>query len=192
MTVMRAPIVTALWTCCAAFALAAQAAPAIDPCALLSDDQVRAVQGQAPSARVASEQPAAGFRLRQCFLRTPDFARSVSVALGEPLTTDAARSGPRQSWGEMFHPATAAAPRKKGKATPLRVDGVGEEAYWISDPATGVLYVLAGDVFLRLSIGGPADLEARARRAKELALFALARLPADRGQIAESPAPPVP
>jgi hypothetical protein len=195
---MRALVIATVWAAHASVGLAAQAAPTVDACALLSDEQVRTVQGQAPNAHVPSEQPAQGFRLLHCFFRTPDFSRSVSVAVGVPLAGDSTLDGPRRNWREMFHSSTPEEESEEGeegeegKAPPRQIQGVGEEAFWLSDPAAGALYVLAGDVFLRVSIGGPADLEARARRARELATYAVARLPSGRGRGVERPAPPAP
>jgi hypothetical protein len=53
---------------------------------------------------------------------------------------------------------------------------VGEEAYWTGNPITGALYVLKGNSFLRISVGGSADEEARFQKAKTLAQKALLRL----------------
>ena len=64
---------------------------------------------------------------------------------------------------------------------------MGESRFEASAASVGRAALL----FLRVSIGGPADLEARARRARELATYAVARLPAG-GQVAERPAQPAP
>src|SRR6185437_13497020 len=74
-----------------------------DPCRLLTDAELRAVQGHVPSKKIPSEQPAGSFRLLQCFYWVPEFSSSVSVALGVPLTTDNRRSGPRQYWQRQFN-----------------------------------------------------------------------------------------
>ena len=66
----------------------------------------------------------------------------------------------------------------------LVIDGLGEEAYWTGSPITGALYVLKGDAFLRISVGGEKDESVRIKKAKTLAekvlkrLDALATLPA--------------
>ena len=146
------------------------------PCRLLSDAEIRAIQGQAPAQKVPSEQPAGSFRFTQCFYRTPEYANSVSVAVGIPLETDSKRSGPRQYWQQQFHPQKSGAPGRKKKEPPKRVAGLGDEAFWVGDPMTGALYVLKGELFLRVSVGGPPDQAEKIKRARTLASHALKRV----------------
>jgi len=147
-----------------------------DPCRLLSDAEIRAIQGQAPAQKVPSEQPAGSFRFTQCFYRTPEYATSVSVAVGVPLEMDSKRVGPRQFWQQQFHPQKKSAPSRKKKEPPTRVPGLGEEAFWVGDPMSGALYVLKGELFLRVSVGGPPDQAEKIKRARALASHALKRL----------------
>jgi hypothetical protein len=160
----------------AAFAGTADGERHRDPCRLLSDAEVRAVQGHAPTEKVPSEQPTRSFRFTQCFYRTPEITSSVSVALGVPLATDRKRSGPRDYWQERFHSQSQVSPGRKKKEPPKPMAGVGEEAFWVGDPVTGALYVLKGEVFLRLSVGGPPPEAQKIRRATALASHALKRL----------------
>ena len=53
---------------------------------------------------------------------------------------------------------------------------MGDEAFWVGDPLTGALYVLRGEVFLRVSVGGPRDQAQKIKHARTLALYALKRL----------------
>ena len=148
-----------------------------DPCRLLTDAEVRAVQGQAPAQKVPSEQPAGSFRFTQCFYRTQELSSSVSVALGIPLT-DSKRSGPRDYWQAHFKREDREEreePDEK-KNEPRRLAGLGDEAFWVGDPMTGALYVLRGEVFLRVSVGGPRDQLQKIKRARTLATYALKRL----------------
>jgi hypothetical protein len=147
-----------------------------DPCRLLSDSEIRATQGHAPAQKIPSEQPAGSFRFTQCFYRTPEYTSSVSVALGIPLEADAGRSGPRQYWQQQFHAKVSTAPGRKKKEPPKRIAGLGEEAFWVGDPMTGALYVLKGEMFLRVSVGGPPDQAQKINRARALASHALKRL----------------
>jgi hypothetical protein len=148
-----------------------------DPCRLLTDAEVRAVQGQAPTQKIPSEQPAGSFRFTQCFYRTLELSSSVSVALGIPLT-DSKRSGPRDYWRAQFEREERAEPEESDekKNEPRRVAGLGDEAFWVGDPVTGALYVLRGDVFLRVSVGGSPNQSQKIKRARTLALYALKRL----------------
>ena len=142
-----------------------------DACRLLTDAEVRAVQGHAPAQKIPSEQPAGSFRFTQCFYRTQEVSSSVSVALGVPLN-DGKRSGPRDYWQTQFKREESEA-KKDG---PRRVAGLGDEAYWVGDPMAGALYVLRGEVFLRVSVGGPRNQLQKIKRARTLAIYALKRL----------------
>jgi len=149
-----------------------------DPCRLLSDAEVRLVQGHAPAQKTPSAQPAGSFQFTQCFYRTPEFTSSVSVAVGIPLATDSKRAGPRDYWKQQFHKEVTAAPGRKKKEPPKPIVGLGDEAFWVGDPVSGAIYVLKGEVFLRVSVGGAPDLTEKIKRARVLALRALQRLDA--------------
>ena len=149
-----------------------------DPCRLLSDNEVRAIQGHAPAQKIPSEQAAGSFRFTQCLYRTQEFTSSVSVALGIPLATDSKRAGPRQYWQTQFkrQESDEDEPGGKEKEPPKRIAGLGDEAFWVGDPMTGALYVLKGEVFLRVSVGGPPAQSEKIKRARVLASYALKRL----------------
>jgi len=148
-----------------------------DPCRLLTDAEVRAVQGHAPTRKISSEQPAGSFRFTQCFYRTAELSSSVSVALGIPVT-DSKRSGPRDYWQAQFRREERDEREESDekKQEPRRLAGLGDEAFWVGDPVTGALYVLRGEVFLRVSVGGSADQSQKIKRARTLAIYALKRL----------------
>lgn len=61
-------------------------------------------------------------------------------------------------------------------APPTHITGVGDDAYWVNSRVSGALYVLKGNSFIRISLGGAEDDAARQKKAKALALKALARL----------------
>ncbi|HEY0365295.1 MAG TPA: hypothetical protein VGC73_02410 [Pyrinomonadaceae bacterium] len=147
-----------------------------DPCRLLTDAEVCAIQGHAPAQKIPSEQPAGSFRFTQCLYRTTEFSSSVSVALGIPLTTDSKRSGARQYWQTQFKGDERAESGEEKEKPPKRLGGLGDEAFWVGDPVTGALYVLKGDAFLRVSVGGPSDQAEKIKRARALASYALKRL----------------
>ena len=174
--VARLPLVALAIILLFAFAERTDAQRHRDPCQLLSDAEVRAVQGHTPAQKIPSEQPSGAFRFTQCFYQTPEYASSVSVALGLPLAMDNKRSGPRQYWQEQFDKLVKPKPGKKKKEPPKPVAGLGAEAFWVGDPVSGALYVLKGDVLMRLSVGGPADQNEKIKRAKALAIHALKRL----------------
>lgn len=147
----------------------------LDPCSLLTNSEIQAVQGHAPSRKIPSEQPAGSFRFTQCFYRTADYSSSVNVAVAVPIASDTKASGPRQYWKQQFHPPVNRKPGKK-KEPPKPIAGIGDEAFWVGDALSGALYVLKGEVFLRLSVGGPPNETEKIKRARTLASHVLKRL----------------
>jgi len=173
----------------------AGSAKKVDVCALLTSAEIEAVQGESVKETKPSVQPSSSFLMSQCFFRTASFNKSVSLVL---FTRDPAKPslpGPREYWQEQFHPREpvvkekdepAAGQAKTPKNTeeeserelhkPRPIDGLGEEAHWVGNPITGALYVLQGDAFLRISVGGIREESARIEKSKALARAALKRL----------------
>lgn len=159
--------------------------PAVDACKLLTGAEIKQVQKTAlvetkPSA-VRSD---AALELRQCFYRAQSYGDSVSVMIGE-----SAKQNPnavRDFWNETLVKASktetpAVAPDQMTKADakkirhkPEAVPNLGDQAWWVGDQYAGALYVLAGDRFFRLSVGGKA--EAKRERTTKLAQAVLKRL----------------
>jgi hypothetical protein len=59
---------------------------------------------------------------------------------------------------------------------PRLISALGEEAYWVGGPISGALYVLQGDLFLRISVGGIPKESIRIAKSKSLAGAVLLRL----------------
>lgn len=59
---------------------------------------------------------------------------------------------------------------------PRPISALGEEAFWVGSPLSGALYVLQGDLFLRISVGGVPKESARIAKSKSLATAILVRL----------------
>jgi len=173
----------------------AGSAKEIDVCALLTSAEIEAVQGEPVKETKPSEQHGSSFLMSLCFFRTATFAKSVSLTLAVPDPAKPSAPGPREYWQKQFHPpeqaekekdepaaGQAKAPKKteeereKELSKPRPVGGVGEEAYWVGNPITGALYVLNGNAFLRISVGGEKDDSARIAKTKTLAQKALKRL----------------
>jgi hypothetical protein len=57
-----------------------------------------------------------------------------------------------------------------------KIDGVGEEAFWVGNRVGGAMYILKGNASIRLSIGGPDNEEEKIKKTRALAEKALARL----------------
>ena len=158
-----------------------------DPCSLLTSADIQAVQGDAAQESKPSTQPAGGLVMSQCLFRTASPSKSVSLSVAS-----AGSVSPRAFWQKQFHSAQAESeererekPAAKGKPAkqeedestrPRTIKGVGEQAYWVGSPMVGALYVLKGDTFLRISVGGVREESARIEKSIALALLALKRL----------------
>lgn len=59
---------------------------------------------------------------------------------------------------------------------PQPVAGLGDGAYWSGNPVGGVLYVLKGEKFIRVSVGGPDNQEVKLNKSKAIAGKVLPRL----------------
>lgn len=66
--------------------------------------------------------------------------------------------------------------RKEDKTPPNKITGVGDGAFWLGSRVGGALYVLKGNNYVRVSVGGAADEATKIRKSKALAQKALARL----------------
>jgi hypothetical protein len=169
----------------------------VDACALLTSDDIKAVQGEAVKDTKPSRHDDASLQVSQCFYTTATFNKSVSLE----LTASADGKSARKIWDERFARAREESgkgekererekrerdkkktePRGGGEeeeegAPPAPIKGLGDEAYWASSRVNGTLYARKGDSFVRVSIGGSDDDATRQRKAKALAGRALARL----------------
>ena len=124
--------------------------------------------------------------MSQCLFRTASPSKSVSLAVAS-----AGSVSPRAFWQKQFHSGKPeseekekdkpAAERKNARqeeesTLPRMIKGVGEQAYWVGSPMVGALYVLEGDTFLRISVGGVREEAARIQKSVALARLALKRL----------------
>ena len=158
----------------------------IDPCSLLKSKEIAAVQGEPVQEAKPNEQPGSGLIMLQCLFRTTTPSRSVSLAIAAPSAVS-----PRAFWRKQFHAGEAAAKqgnsagaekksvaergeREENESTrPRPIAGLGEEAYWVGGPIAGALYVLKGNTFLRISVGGIREESARIEKSRALARIAL-------------------
>lgn len=62
------------------------------------------------------------------------------------------------------------------KSKPLKVEGVGEEAFWTGNAIGGALFVLKDHAYVRISAGGAGDQDAKIARCKAVAQVALTNL----------------
>jgi len=162
-----------------------------DACILLTAAEIEAVQGEPVKETKASVQPNGEMLISGCLFQTTNFAKSVSVALATPSSAKPSALTPRKFWQKQFHAPDmeedkmraagnkAQKPEPEGEEEtrkPRRIEGLGEDAYWVGTPITGALYVLQGDNFVRISVGGVGEESARIEKSKVLARAVVKRL----------------
>ena len=144
-------------------------------CTLLTKEEVQAVQGEAFKDMKPSGKAAAGLIISQCYFETPLPVNSVVLTV-----TRKADSGgdPNASWREIFHREEPARKKEEGEEEKkaLKVDGLGDEAFWTGTRVGGALYVLKGSCYIRISVGGAGDQQQKIEKSKTLAADVLKRL----------------
>jgi hypothetical protein len=160
----------------------ATAAGKVDACTLLTSDEIKTVQGEALKTTKASQQAGHEFVIDICYYELPTPSNSVSVSLAQPnpARKDSVREFWEQNFGDSEHGRKEKEPEGEGEleegAAARKIPGLGQEAFWFSSPIGGVLYVLKGDHYIRISVGGKGTSEAKLNKSKALAKKALARL----------------
>jgi hypothetical protein len=167
------------------------AAEKFDACSLLTRPEIETVQGDRLAFTKSSEPQRDRFAVSQCFYTMATFSKSISLEVTRRRPGEA--EGPGAHWKQMFTRAlekgkeredAAEQDEKAGRerereaaARPRRVSGVGDEAFWDGSSLGGGLFVLKGDSYFRLSVGGPENEIVKIEKLKKLARRALARLP---------------
>ena len=170
------------------------AAPKIDACALLTKEEIQAVQGSAVTDTKSSENEQGAFRVAQCYFAAAQSDKSVSLSV--TLAKAGGKNSPRDYWNETFgryrESERENEPDKKEKeadraggtrereekeaAPPTRIEGIGEEAFWSGNRFGGALYVLKKETMVRVSVGGPDNQETKINKSKALTEKVLNRL----------------
>jgi hypothetical protein len=174
--------------------------PKIDACAMLNSKEIETVQGEPVKETKLSGQAGGGMQTSQCFFTLPTFSNSISLLVAQKGDGGDAKD-PKEFWRETFQKGAAEEKererererekndRDKDKKArgrgeeeeeegtpPQKVSGVGDDAYWTGSRIGGALYVLKGNAYLRISIGGSGDQTSRINKSKTLAQKAIARL----------------
>jgi len=117
----------------------------------------------------------------------------VNLALVQTDPSQPTRRRPKDFWKEKFgrysgettedagdekrdEKRSEGKEEKEESVRPKKIDGIGEQAFWISNRFGGVLYVLKGEVFISVGLGGTDDEETKLKKSKALAQKALQRL----------------
>jgi hypothetical protein len=158
-----------------------------DACALLTSAEIESVQREAVKETKLSGSREGGFSVSRCFFTLPTFTNSISLQITQRGEGPEARD-PKRFWRDTFH-REHKSERKQEKekserkveeegesAPPVKVTGVGDEAFWMGTRVGGALYVLKGNNYLRVSVGGSGEPADKIKRSKELAQKVAARL----------------
>jgi hypothetical protein len=153
-----------------------------DACSLVSKEEVELVQHASVKDAKSSERSDGTFRISQCLYAAAEFSKSVNLAFIQVDPNQQSKRGPKDFWKEKFDPYKNEEPRtstrdesEEGPA-PKKIVGLGDEAYWVPNRFGGILYVLKGDAFISIGIGGTDGEEAKLEKSKVLAQKALQRL----------------
>lgn len=151
-------------------------------CRLITSEEIGAIQGSPIKEPKGSTRSENGFRVSQCFYTAGEFSKSVNLAVIQKDPDNSSKRSPMDFWKEKFDPYENEEPKtgsgreeEKGRP-PKKIAGLGDEAYWVSNRFGGTLYVLKGDVFISIGLGGADDEESKLTKSKGLAKAALQRL----------------
>ena len=175
--------------------------PRVDACALLNSKEIEAVQGEALKETKLSGQAGGGLQISQCFFTLPTFSNSISLLVAQKGDGADAKD-PKDFWRETFQKGVTeekdrerARERERNKkdrdkdkkasgrgeeeeesTPPQKVSGVGDDAFWVGSRVGGAIYVLKGNAYIRISVGGSGDQASKINKSKTLAQKAIARL----------------
>ena len=156
-----------------------------DACSLVPKQEVEAVQQTHLNDVKSSERSDGAFVVSQCFYTAAEFSKSVNLALVQTDPKQPSRRSPKDFWKEKFGPYEGAGKQqtrtkeneeKEERTAPKKIDGLGDAAYWVSNRFGGVLYVLKGDAFISIGLGGTTQEDTKLEKSKLLAQKALQRL----------------
>jgi hypothetical protein len=167
-----------------------------DVCALITKQEIEAIQRSPIKETKSSVRSDAGFRVAQCFYTTEDFSKSVSLAVTQRDPTSSGKRSVKDFWDETFgrftddekasngdkeeserlHEQGRHEGEEKAFIPPKKIDGIGDDAFWSPNPVGGAIYVLKKDVFIRISVGGHDNEKGKLDKSKTLARKAIDRL----------------
>jgi hypothetical protein len=115
--------------------------------------------------------------MSQCYFELPTTANSIVLTVTQKAEGENARD-PKENWQELFHRDQASEKKTEGKEGqgPEKIEGLGDEAFWTGSRVGGALYVLKGNSFFRISVGGGAARAEKIEKSKTLAQSIVKRL----------------
>lgn len=159
-----------------------------DACSLITQSDIASVQGVQAQRPQPSSQKYGDLIISQCYYTavSADGRDNLSVHLQviQPDSQSARRDPLKQFWKDQLDRDAKAQLRvenhqeaelEKRIRAPVRVAGLGEEAFWLAGRRGGALYVLDRNRVLRVAVGDR-DAQAQIEKSKTLASKALRRL----------------
>ena len=119
-----------------------------DVCALLTTAEIESVQRETVKETKLSGSKESGFSVSRCFFTLPTFTNSISLQITQRGEGPGARD-PKEFWKDTFHREhKSEKEREKEKAErkeegegesapPVKVGGVGDEAFWMGTRVGG-------------------------------------------------------
>jgi hypothetical protein len=166
----------------------------IDVCGLISREDVESIQGSSVKEIKPNDNTNGGFRTTDCSYVGQTADQSVTLSVVQKNAGSEKAIDPREYWKTSFSRYSDEAKEQEAEADkeksereqieirpanvkpPKKIDDLGEAAFWTTDFTGGALYVLKGDIFIRVRVNGPESEESRIDKSKALALKALSRL----------------
>jgi len=143
-------------------------------CTLLTPEETQAVQGEPFKSGKPSQKITGDLMVSQCYFELPTTVNSIVLTV-----TRKGEGGrdPSQSWRDIFHREESGRKKEeKEEKEPLKIEGIGDEAFWTGTRVGGALYVLKGNSYIRISVGGAGDQTQKIEKSKALAESVLKRL----------------
>jgi hypothetical protein len=153
-----------------------------DACSLVSKEEIESVQATPVNDTKSSQRSDDVFLVAQCFYATAESSKSVNLALVQKNPDQQNKRSPKDFWKEKFDPYREEEPKtnrgdeKEQGPAPKKISHLGDDAYWAGNRFGGVLYVLKGDAFISIGIGGTDDEATKLKKSKALAQKALQRM----------------
>lgn len=151
---------------------------ALDACKLLTNEEIAAVQGEAPARTQLISESDGKLTVSQCNFLLPTGSSSMAVRVVERGNGQNARD-PKEVWQETFHRGPPDSADARYARQPQKVNGVGEEAFWLGNAKSGGLHVLTGNRYIRVNVVGPEDVPPKIAKCSKLSQLVLSRLNAE-------------
>jgi len=153
-----------------------------DACSLVSKEEVESIQAMPINDVKSSEHSDGLFLVSQCFYTAAEFSKSVTLELVRSDPKQATARSPKDFWKEKVDPYQDEEPKTKNGdekeqgSAPKKIEGLGDDAYWVGNRFGGMLYVLKRDAFISIGVGGTDDEDTKLKKSKALAEKALQHL----------------